>query len=48
MDNIEDDAVKEAKRDALSFVEQNFTSVKSPLVEVERGFRFWDAVSLFG
>lgn len=35
----------EAKRAALNFVGETFTSVKSPQLEVERGFRFWDAVS---
>lgn len=37
---------KEAKTQALDFVEQSFESVKMPRLEVERGFRFWDAVSL--
>jgi hypothetical protein len=30
---------------ALEFVDQAFTGVKNPTNEVERGFRFWDAVS---
>nr|XP_019008239.1 XPG domain-containing protein [Kwoniella pini CBS 10737]OCF47020.1 XPG domain-containing protein [Kwoniella pini CBS 10737] len=34
----------QAKKDALSFVEQSFSSVKLPLQEVERGFRFWDSI----
>lgn len=36
----------EAKKAALSFVGDTFSSVKSPQTEVERGFRFWDAVSV--
>ncbi|KAL7419094.1 COP9 signalosome complex subunit 5 [Cryptotrichosporon argae] len=35
---------QEAKKAALEFVEQAFTGVKGPTAEVERGFRFWDAV----
>jgi len=42
--NVGSDTVQQAKKDALSFVEQNFTSVKMPMQEVERGFRFWDSV----
>jgi hypothetical protein len=38
---------KSAKEDALEFVETNFSSVKLPRQEIERGFRFWDAVSSF-
>ncbi|WWC59720.1 uncharacterized protein I303_102282 [Kwoniella dejecticola CBS 10117] len=34
----------QAKKDALSFVEQSFSSVKLPVQEVERGFRFWDSI----
>ncbi|WRT64536.1 uncharacterized protein IL334_001468 [Kwoniella shivajii] len=34
----------QSKKDALSFVEQSFSSVRSPLQEVERGFRFWDSI----
>jgi len=37
---------KSAKEDAMEFVEQNFPSVKLPRQEIERGFRFWDAVCL--
>jgi hypothetical protein len=48
MENVESEGVKKAKQDALAFVAQNFTSVKGPLVEVDRGFRFWDAVSRCG
>ncbi|WVR04833.1 hypothetical protein IAU60_001845 [Kwoniella sp. DSM 27419] len=38
------DKAKQAKRDALSFVEQSFSSIKSPIQEIERGFRFWDSI----
>ncbi len=44
--NVGSDTVQQAKKDALGFVEQNFTSVKMPISEVERGFRFWDSVGL--
>ena len=37
--------VAEAKGQALKFIEQSFESVKGPVEEVKRGFRFWDAVS---
>ncbi|WWD21724.1 hypothetical protein CI109_106211 [Kwoniella shandongensis] len=43
-ENCDTGEAKQAKRDALSFVEQSFSSVKSPIQEVERGFRFWDSV----
>lgn len=33
-----------AKRQAILFIEENFSSVKAPVQELERGFRFWDAV----
>ncbi|KAL0243618.1 hypothetical protein I308_105585 [Cryptococcus tetragattii IND107] len=33
-----------AKRQAILFIEENFSSVKGPVQELERGFRFWDAV----
>lgn len=36
----------EAKEAALELVENTFVGVKNPKLEVERGFRFWDAVSL--
>ncbi|WVW78180.1 hypothetical protein I302_100131 [Kwoniella bestiolae CBS 10118] len=38
------DRAIQAKKDALSFIEQSFSSVKLPLQEVERGFRFWDSI----
>nr|GAT42712.1 XPG I-region protein [Mycena chlorophos] len=34
--------VKEAKAMALEICEETFPGVKSPKLEVERGFRFWD------
>ena len=43
-ENAQTEAVASAKREALSFIEQSFSSVKAPLQEVERGFRFWDTV----
>lgn len=45
-ENAPTDEVKQAKKAALEFVDQAFTGVKAPTHEVERGFRFWDAVSL--
>lgn len=35
---------KEAKEQALEIVEQTFVGIKNPIAEVQRGFRFWDAV----
>ncbi|WVQ79823.1 hypothetical protein IAT38_001923 [Cryptococcus sp. DSM 104549] len=43
-ENRDTDKVKQAKKEGLAFVEQSFSSVKSPVQEVERGFRFWDAI----
>ena len=45
--NKDSDDVKQAKEDALKAVEVTFESVKGARQEVERGFRFWDAVCLF-
>jgi len=45
--NKDSDIVKQAKEDALKAVEVTFESVKGARQEVERGFRFWDAVRLF-
>jgi hypothetical protein len=42
--NSNTDEARQAKRDALAFVEESFSSVKLPVQEVERGFRFWDSV----
>jgi hypothetical protein len=44
--NKDSDTVKQAKEDALKAVEVTFESVKGARQEVERGFRFWDAVRL--
>ncbi|EIW71069.1 XPG domain-containing protein [Tremella mesenterica] len=46
LESVEKDSagVKTAKKEALSFVEQSFSGVKGPVQEVERGFRFWDAI----
>jgi hypothetical protein len=30
----------------MEFIENTFSGVKNPRQEVERGFRFWDTVSL--
>ncbi|ORX35909.1 temperature dependent protein affecting M2 dsRNA replication-domain-containing protein [Kockovaella imperatae] len=35
-----------AKQKAMEFLESSFTSIKLPAQEVERGFRFWDAVMI--
>jgi hypothetical protein len=43
--NVE--GVKESKAMALEICEDTFPGVKSPKQEVERGFRFWDIVSVF-
>lgn len=37
---------KEAKREALDVVDENFVGIKNARAEVERGFRFWDTVRL--
>lgn len=39
------EGVREAKNMALEVCEENFSGVKNPKSEVERGFRFWDVVS---
>ncbi|KAI6111620.1 temperature dependent protein affecting M2 dsRNA replication [Pisolithus croceorrhizus] len=41
------EGVREYKQMALDICEDTFPGVKSPKSEVERGFRFWDVVSLF-
>ncbi|KAI0046559.1 hypothetical protein FA95DRAFT_1359269 [Auriscalpium vulgare] len=38
------EGVREAKAMALEICEETFPGVKSPRLEVERGFRFWDVV----
>lgn len=38
------EGVREAKAMALEICEETFPGVKSPKLEVERGFRFWDVV----
>jgi Temperature dependent protein affecting M2 dsRNA replication len=38
------EGVREAKSIALEICEETFPGVKSPRLEVERGFRFWDVV----
>jgi len=40
----DDEEVREAKDSALNICDENFENVKLPRAEVERGFRFWDAV----
>lgn len=40
------EGVREAKAMALEICEETFPGVKSPRMEVERGFRFWDVVSV--
>lgn len=41
----DDDGVFEAKEAAMECVDETFDGVRNPRQEVERGFRFWDAVS---
>ncbi|BEI90327.1 uncharacterized protein CcaverHIS019_0303970 [Cutaneotrichosporon cavernicola] len=43
-ENANSEGVKNAKAMALEFVDEAFTGVKNPTNEVERGFRFWDAI----
>ena len=38
--------IKDAKSMALEICEDTFTGIKGPRLEVERGFRFWDVVSI--
>ena len=40
------EGVREIKQMALDICEETFSGVKNPKQEVERGFRFWDVVSL--
>jgi hypothetical protein len=47
VDNANSPEVQLAKKKAMAFVEDNFTSVKMPVQELDRGFRFWDAVSAY-
>lgn len=43
----DDPGVFEAKESAMECVDDTFDGVRVPRAEVERGFRFWDAVSYF-
>ena len=45
-DNMNTPEVIEAKQKSIEFIETHLTTVKLPRQEVDRGFRFWDAVSL--
>lgn len=45
--NKDSEEARKAKEEALGYVEVNFEGVKNPRQEVERGFRFWDAVCFF-
>lgn len=42
--SADEEGVQDAKEGALDICEETFTGIKSPRQEVERGFRFWDAV----
>ena len=42
--SADDEGVADAKEGALEICEETFGGIKSPRFEVERGFRFWDAV----
>lgn len=44
-ENADTDEARAAKKEALGFIEHSFSSVKLPLQEIDRGFRFWDTVS---
>jgi hypothetical protein len=41
-----EEGVANLKQVALDICNETFTGVKNPAAEVERGFRFWDVVSL--
>lgn len=43
--NSDDEGVADAKEGALEICEETFGGIKGPRSEIERGFRFWDAVS---
>lgn len=43
--DLENPKVKESKEQAIGVVEETFVIVKNAKAEIERGFRFWDAVS---
>lgn len=45
-ENASSEAAIQAKNDALTFIDASFSSVRSPRQEIERGFRFWDTVSV--
>lgn len=45
--DIDKPEAKSAKEQAMGIVEETFVNVKSPRAEVERGFRFWDAVRVW-
>jgi hypothetical protein len=43
-ENASTEAAISAKTEALNFIDSSFSSVRSPRLEIERGFRFWDTV----
>lgn len=45
--SADEEGVADAKESALDICEETFTGIKNPKLEVERGFRFWDAVRSF-
>ncbi len=45
IDGSDPEGVAESKEGALEICEETFEGIKTPRTEVERGFRFWDAVS---
>jgi Temperature dependent protein affecting M2 dsRNA replication len=44
INSADDEGVADAKEGAMEICEETFNGIKNPRFEVERGFRFWDAV----
>jgi hypothetical protein len=44
--NADSELAKQAKEEALKYIEEEFVTVKNPRAELDKGFRFWDAVRL--
>lgn len=45
IEHADAEGVQDAKEGAMEICEETFDGIKNPRMEVERGFRFWDAVS---
>lgn len=46
-ENANSEAAMAAKKEALNFIDNSFSSVRTPRQEIERGFRFWDTVRIY-